>query len=276
MLGTQLDALWSTHFASHPSNYIREAGPLWASWERPGRHEWLHDSAEAIQRRAKGDNSLAAELSLSVWNDIHAYAHMMSWKVWEQAHGLVLALNNANLVTACSAARGAIESTIALTSVNERAVSTFQGSADFAGFSEKLGTLIDFVTKSIWGGRMEHVRFQSVNILTLKENLVLKTTDTDTKQNLNSTYSLLCDVVHPSSLGHQLYWGDEVELPTGDQWVVSLDPDAFGAMASALVVPTLWGLGWSVSWTRRAVESISQRVEVHRGILARMQQVEES
>lgn len=180
---------------------------------------------------------------------------------------LVDALNKMNLVSAAGAARSAIEATCALANADLRSAEAFQPINNVQLRGDAVTRLAEFTERAIWGGRAGLTDVQSINVLSFRDKIVKTTTDEDTKANLARNNEILCDMVHPSALGHQIYWAPEVESPEAGQWLVELRLGEPNRPALSTVPLIAWSLGWSVSWTKRAFDDLAGRAERQRAAL---------
>ena len=241
--------------------YLQYANDLWTGWnDLPASFRWLHQSSETLELRLAGQAQEASALIAvqAILDDFHAYAYMQACKIREALAGLVDQLNQGNMVSAASAGRTAIEANVALGVMTFRAHRHIPQRGDsIARALEDMAEFSDQITASIWGGRSAKRPIGSINILTLLKALLKASTDPSTNTNLERIYSELCDVVHPSALGHQLFWCNPVAEEDKGPWVVEL---AHGVQANAVsgdvVMNLLWVLGWA-SYRARSLWSMA-------------------
>jgi hypothetical protein len=181
-----------------------------------------------------------------VMEDFHAYAYMQACKVHDLLDGLVRSLNADDLVTASAAARAALESTVALMVATVRANESIRAGKGKALESVRLlGEFSDQMARSIWGGKTPERPLESVNVLTLIKVVLRKSTDPGTSGSLERVYSSLCEVVHPSATGHQLYWQQPVGETDQGPWLIEITYRKPNDVAVAVAHDILWVLGWA-------------------------------
>ena len=240
--------------AASELKYVRdvvEALDLWDSM--PTSYDWVYDSAESLAGRCDDESLLFHEWMIATARDAIAYSHMQLWKVYDLTAATVDLLNQESVIAAAASARSAIESAVSLTSIAGRYSDTIRRCADKPKeASDALTQYSEALYDLIWGRRSSPKTFEARNVAGHFKFLVKRVTDPDTANHLDQVYAQLCDVVHPSATGHQLYWADPIEVAPEGQQLVALHygkPNALGVGVSELC---LWAVGWSTAWGIRS------------------------
>lgn len=221
----------------------------------PSSYDWVFDNETTLAARTEGRSPAGAMLEVlkAHARDIAAYSHMQLWKTHELVHGAVVLLNAGRYAAAAAPARSAVESAISLTTMVVRWKETADAfEAGRVEAPERLSRFSELLEALIWGGKSERARVPGRNVMTLKDALLKRVECAETSAVLDDVYAALCDIVHPSAIGHQVWWGRGVQ-PDDD--TATLIPLAFGRpgpIADGVAEVVLWAVGWSSSWTTRS------------------------
>jgi hypothetical protein len=167
-------------------------------------------------------------------------------------------LNGGELIAAAATSRSAIESAVALHVALVRHRQTLErcAPAEVTGNESALGRelmeYMDYLQAVIWGGRSSVAPLESRNVAGFLSRTADSTTDPETKQHLQNNYGLLCDVMHASALGHQVFWGDRGDIRASGQEVIELRLNQDSAMYAGIAELCIWAAGWSTGFAVRA------------------------
>jgi len=227
----------------------------------PRSHDWIHDTGESLGDRIAGatEEEAGRQFAHAVMRDAAAYAHMQVWKSYEFVSGATILLNLEHILAAATCARAALEAAASLTVIATRQRNAIiSNHADPVKTMEALRRLSERLDRAMFGGKRDELNLKSINALSNFDEITKQSQDEEVRTDLRPTYELLCEMIHPSTFGNQIYWGKAITESEHGQHLFPLHINAHTPAMGKLSLLCLWSLGWSSYWSIKSFNDVTE------------------